>query len=185
MLRLESLLLAGLAVGSGAAKIKHHHPISPPAVPLAVEPEPLLAPEPEPPPPVPPARAFGQVPSAPLPQVARVSGRVLDGDEPLGETTLEMENARHTVVVTTDVDGRFDTSIAPGIYTITINGDRAITFNANAGNRIELTPIHTVAREQEAILDQEDRCPDEPEDVNGFRDNDGCPDRPRTQEITY
>jgi len=185
MLRLYSLLLAGLAVGSGAAKIKHRHPISPAPAPIAELTEPVREAEPPPPPPAPPSRAFGQVPAAPLPQVAQVSGRVLDGEEPLGETTLELESPRHTIVITTDVDGRFDTSISPGVYTILINGDQTITFNAAAGNRIQLTPLRAPVHEADAVPDQQDRCPDDPETINGFEDNDGCPDRERSQPQVY
>src|SRR5437870_928747 len=104
MLRLYPLVLAGLAVGSGAAKIKHHHPISPAAI-EAAQAEPVRAPEPTPMPPS--ARLFGTVPATPpLPQVAQVRGRVIDGDQPMGETTLELDEGRHVVVITTDVDGR-------------------------------------------------------------------------------
>jgi hypothetical protein len=44
-----------------------------------------------------------------------------------------------------------------------------------AAHTIQLQPLHALVRE--AILDQEDRWPDMPEDVNRFDDNYGCPDR--------
>jgi hypothetical protein len=178
VLRLYPLIFAGLAVGSGAAKIKHRHPILQASAPFAAVEEPVREPDPEPPPapPAPPSRVFGGVPATPaLPQVAQVSGRVFDGDQPLADTTLELDAGRHVVVVTTDVDGRFDTSIAPGVYTITLDGERLWNFNALSGRTIQLEPIHPPVRE--AVVDVEDRCPDQPENVNGFEDNDGCPDR--------
>ena len=35
----------------------------------------------------------------------------------------------------------------------------------------------TVAdKDADYILDEDDKCPDEPEDIDGFEDTDGCPD---------
>jgi OmpA-OmpF porin, OOP family len=35
-------------------------------------------------------------------------------------------------------------------------------------------------RDGDGILDPDDKCPDEPENYNGYQDNDGCPDDPDT-----
>jgi outer membrane protein OmpA-like peptidoglycan-associated protein len=35
-------------------------------------------------------------------------------------------------------------------------------------------------RDGDGILDTEDKCPDDPENYNGYQDNDGCPDDPDT-----
>ncbi|UJR86816.1 OmpA family protein [Sandaracinus amylolyticus] len=41
------------------------------------------------------------------------------------------------------------------------------------------TPPETAPRDRDGdgIFDQDDRCPDEPEDIDAFEDTDGCPDR--------
>jgi len=33
------------------------------------------------------------------------------------------------------------------------------------------------------VLDKDDKCPDKPETINGYRDNDGCPDRGKAQVV--
>jgi hypothetical protein len=176
-MRLFPLVLAGLAFGSGAAKIKHHRPASPVAAP-AIE---LEAPPPEPeppPPPAPPARVFGAVPTpqvVALPQVAEVSGRIIDGEAPLTETEIEIDSGRQIVVVTTDVDGRFAAQLPPGVHTIRISGENTISFNASAGQLVRLESVRAPIT-GEAIPDAVDRCPDDPESINGYDDNDGCPE---------
>ena len=37
-------------------------------------------------------------------------------------------------------------------------------------------------RDQDGIIDSDDRCPDDPEDKDGFEDRDGCPDRDNDQD---
>ena len=37
-------------------------------------------------------------------------------------------------------------------------------------------------RDHDGLLDPDDRCPDEPEDANGFEDSDGCPDETRDSD---
>lgn len=39
-------------------------------------------------------------------------------------------------------------------------------------------PTPPLDRDGDRILDKDDRCPTEPEDYNGFQDDDGCPDGP-------
>ncbi len=38
--------------------------------------------------------------------------------------------------------------------------------------------------DEDVILDVEDRCPDRPEDIDGFEDNDGCPDPADYAQVT-
>jgi hypothetical protein len=175
-MRLFPLVLAGLAFGSGAAKIKHHRPAPPVAAP-AIEPE-APPPDPEPPPPpAPPARVFGSVPApqpVELPRVAAVNGQVLEGDAPLSDTEIEIDSGQQIVTVTTDEFGRFAAQLPPGVHTIRISGENTISFNASAGQLVRLETVRTPVAAD--IADRDDRCPDEPENINGYDDNDGCPE---------
>jgi large repetitive protein len=43
-------------------------------------------------------------------------------------------------------------------------------------------PINADDRDGDGILDADDQCPDDPEDVDGFEDEDGCPDPDNDQD---
>ncbi|MGF1466339.1 MAG: OmpA family protein [Sandaracinaceae bacterium] len=46
----------------------------------------------------------------------------------------------------------------------------------DASNPPPLPPVPPSDRDGDGLVDDEDRCPDEAEDADGFRDEDGCPD---------
>jgi outer membrane protein OmpA-like peptidoglycan-associated protein len=59
----------------------------------------------------------------------------------------------------------------------------------NAHAALELSPAHICTdrrfveagdRDGDGYLDADDACPDDPENFNGFEDEDGCPDKPDT-----
>ncbi len=61
-----------------------------------------------------------------------------------------------------------------------------LPFGGVPGRPSDAPPTVAITGENndsEGIVDVLDRCPDEPEDINGFADNDGCPDRVITIDI--
>lgn len=53
---------------------------------------------------------------------------------------------------------------------------RAQGAPATADITIDVAPASVDDRDQDAVLDTVDQCPDQPEVYNGFADDDGCPD---------
>jgi outer membrane protein OmpA-like peptidoglycan-associated protein len=56
------------------------------------------------------------------------------------------------------------------------NGYGTPVFRAYVGYTFTLIPSKTRDRDRDGVEDTLDRCPKEPEDLDGFEDEDGCPD---------
>jgi len=82
-----------------------------------------------------------------------------------------------------DQQGRFGVGPMLGFYHVFQSDDNVrpedanlllagvhVMFDAGAGTRVHLD------RDHDGIFDEDDKCPDQPEDKDGFEDTDGCPD---------
>lgn len=61
--------------------------------------------------------------------------------------------------------------------------DFRVFLGAGFGNVSDYKPKVT-DRDNDGIPDDKDACPDDPETVNGVRDDDGCPEKPATLAVT-
>jgi len=51
-----------------------------------------------------------------------------------------------------------------------------MTLHIEKIEKQRVTNLSDTDKDNDNILDASDRCPDEPENINGFEDNDGCSD---------
>jgi outer membrane protein OmpA-like peptidoglycan-associated protein len=123
-----------------------------------------------------------------------------------GGSPIALSTARKTINSGIIGDGyvgagaRFDThkgfalrldarlAVLPGVDPST--GDNKLAFEGDIGFGLELTvgkkpepktetttsPLPPSDRDEDGIPDAQDKCPDRPEDKDGFEDGDGCPD---------
>jgi hypothetical protein len=93
-------------------------PMPPPAESRQARLAPPLPPRPLPPPLLPPPRRDI------LPQVARISGRIVDLDgHPRPEVKADLDSGDVCMWIYTDATGRFTATVAPGDYTISAVGE--------------------------------------------------------------
>jgi uncharacterized protein (TIGR03382 family) len=110
------------------------------------------------------AELFGElVPSG-------LDGKVLDAIEALVGARYQIERRFNVGAAI----GRGLTS-APG--TPDIHGILAVTFSPGAGKTYGIAKHHVSGdADHDGIPDDVDKCPNQPEDKDGFQDEDGCPD---------
>ncbi len=69
------------------------------------------------------------------------------------------------------------TGISRGVGAPDLRVGASVAFGNKPGR-----PRRDGDRDSDGVLDAEDKCPDEPEDVDGFEDRDGCPDHDNDQD---
>jgi OmpA-OmpF porin, OOP family len=63
-------------------------------------------------------------------------------------------------------------------------GDKAVAMNTDATPKAKVIEAKPTPKDRDGdgLLDEQDKCPDDPEDFDGFEDADGCPDKDNDQD---
>ncbi len=88
-----------------------------------------------------------------------------------------------------EVNGNLLISTAPGVHVL-VGGGAGLTPAAGAPSAraflgLSYAPVDARDPDKDGIVGKDDACPDQPEDIDGFRDADGCPDPDNDNDGVY